>query len=477
MRILFVSAEVYPFAKVGGLADVAGSLPKYMARLGHEVQVVMPAYRSIENAHQNGELNIESTDTILDVPVNNTIVKAGVFKSYIPASEVPVYFIAKGDLVGRDAVYGYHDDDYRFSFFSRAALQLFVETLDWQPDMIHAHDWHTAPAITWLATAGQSDPRYRGIKSLFTIHNLAHHGKSDWQIFNYLQLYSHSLTEESYNEVNFMARGIYHSTKVNTVSPNYAQEIKTFQGGAGLDGLLRFRHQDLHGILNGLDYEVWDPKTDKVLAKPFDAGSIDQRAENKQALQRSLGLEENPSIPIIGMISRLSWQKGLDLMGEVVYRLMEGQAGRAQMVVLGSGEHHYEEMFGQFASRYPGMMSATFQFKPDLARMIYGGADMFFMPSLFEPCGLGQLIAMRYGNIPIVRATGGLADTVEDAQTGFVFDGYDTDSFWVAVQRAMYTFNTDQRYWRTMQTTAMQKDFSWDQSAKEYEQLYQWTIS
>ena len=473
MKILFISAEVFPFAKRGGLADVVGSLPKILAQYGHDVRVMMPAYRSIEEAYHEGRWGLTSTDIKLDVPINGSTIESGVFTAKIPNSTVPVYFIAKGDLLGRPEIYGYSDDAYRFAYFSRAALQLAVEELEWRPDVVHAHDWHTAPAVTWLATAGASDPRYQNIPTVFTIHNLAHQGKTSWHITDYLQIITHSLEEEAYDTINFMARAIYHATKVNTVSPTYAQEITTRQGGADLDGLLRYRKEDLHGILNGLDYEVWNPEKDQHLAQTYTADTLSQRAANKAALQKSLGLPQRDDIPLISMISRLDWQKGLDLMGEAVHRLLEGQSGEAQFVLLGSGDAEYEEMFTQFMTRYPDKASVTLAYRADLAPLIYAGSDMFLMPSLFEPCGLGQLISMRYGCIPIVRATGGLADTVWDEQTGFVFDGYDSGSFWRAIQRATYTYNTDQPYWQNMVRQAMQQDFSWHRSAREYEALYE----
>ena len=472
MKILFISAEVYPFAKRGGLADVVGSLPKELVKMGHDVRVVIPAYNDIERNYATGDLDIEPMPIHLSVQVDGIYTEAGAFSGKLPGTEIPIYFIAHQLLLGRPEIYGYPDDVYRFAFFSKAGLQLMVETLDWTPDIVHAHDWHTAPAVTWLATAGQSDQRYADIKTLFTIHNLAHHGKAKWHIFNYLQLHTHSLEEEAYDEVNFMGRGIYHAHKVNTVSPTYAGEIVTRAGGTGLSGLLQHRGSDVSGILNGLDTEVWNPAKDKNLKARFSAGKIAPRKKNKAELQKQLGLELNPDVPMMAMISRLDHQKGLDLMGEVVYRLMEGESGPVQMVLLGSGQPEYEEMFRQFADRYPGKMAAVFAYRADLAPLIYGGSDMFLMPSLFEPCGLGQLISMRYGSVPIVRATGGLADTVEDGETGFVFDTYTTNSFWHAVQRAVYVYNTDQPLWKKIQKSGMKQDFSWGQSALRYEQLY-----
>ncbi|MFT7584770.1 MAG: starch synthase [Cellvibrionaceae bacterium] len=473
MKILFISAEVYPFAKRGGLADVVGSLPKELEKMGHEVRIVMPAYGMIEQGYADGSLDIRPMALELNVQVEGKFIETGVFIGELPGTKIEVYFIANEMLLGRDEIYGYDDDAYRFAFFSKASLQFMVESLVWQPDVLHAHDWHIAPAVTWLATAGQADPRYKDIKSLFTIHNLAHHGKASWHIFSYLQLHSHSLTEEAYDEVNFMARGIFHATKINTVSPTYADEIMTQAGGTGLDGLLRYRKSDVSGILNGLDTVVWNPAKDQNLVARYSAGKLHPRKKNKAKLQEMLGLEVNPDIPLMAMISRLDYQKGLDLMGEVVYRLLEGECGPVQIVLLGSGQPEYEEMFRQFAQSYPDNMAAVFAYRADLAPLIYAGSDMFLMPSLFEPCGLGQLISMRYGSIPVVRATGGLADTVTDEETGFVFDDYATDSFWRAVQRATYTFNLDKAKWTKMQKNGMRQDFSWVSSAMQYVALYE----
>ncbi|MEM8862575.1 MAG: glycogen synthase [Chloroflexota bacterium] len=472
MKILFISAEVYPFAKRGGLADVVGSLPKALEQMGHEVRIVMPAYGMIEKGYEDGTLDIRPMSMELNVQVDGNYVEAGAFTGKLPGTDIPVYFIAHQAMLGREQIYGYEDDSYRFAFFSKAALQFVVESLVWRPDVLHAHDWHTAPAVTWLSTAGQTDPKYRGIKSLYTIHNLAHHGKTSWHIFDYLQLHTHSLTEEGYNEVNFMARGIYHATKINTVSPTYAEEIMTTAGGTGLDGLLRHRYADVSGILNGLDTVVWNPAKDQNLDARYSTNKRHPRKKNKAKLQKELGLDVDPSIPLLAMISRLDYQKGLDIMGEVLYRLLEGECGPVQIVILGSGEAEYEQMLRQFSDRYPSKMSATFAYRADLAPLIYAGSDMFFMPSLFEPCGLGQLISMRYGTVPIVRATGGLADTVEDEETGFVFDNYTTNSFWHAVQKAIYIYNVDQTRWKKIQKSGMLQDFSWQKSAEAYVDLY-----
>ena len=476
LKILCLSAEVAPFAKTGGLGDVAGSLPKALRALGHDVRVVMPAYQSLEAKGRAGEL--DAMPWALNVPlgIGALRVPAGVFQSQLPGSDVPVYFIAQRSLFDRPEIYGYADDPYRFSFFSRAALDLTL-ALDWRPDIVHAHDWHTAPAVTWLATAGQADDRYRGLPSLFTIHNLAHQGRTHWGLLDYLGVITHGLVEEGYGEVNFMARGIYHATLINTVSPTYAREIMTKEGGAGLDGLLRYRHYDVHGILNGLDDDAWNPAANKNLAQHFDADHLEDRLENKRALQARLGLPQKDEVPLVAMVSRLDWQKGLDIVGHVIHLLLNGYAGDAQFVVLGTGAQHYEDMFAHLASYHHDKMSAVLTFAGDLAPLIYGGSDLFLMPSRFEPCGLGQLIAMRMGSVPVVRATGGLADTVQDGVTGFTFDDYSADAFWNALQRALYIYNVDRDSWRQIQRNGMTTDFSWGRSATGYQQLYEWAIA
>ncbi|MDX1414462.1 MAG: glycogen synthase [Candidatus Promineifilaceae bacterium] len=472
LKILFLSAEVAPFAKTGGLGDIGGSLPKALAEMGHDVRVVMPAYKVIEDGYPG----VQPVSGQLNVPTGVGAIPCGAFQSTLPGSDVPIYFIAEWQLFKRDNIYGYWDDPYRFAFFSRAALELSL-AWDWKPDVVHAHDWHTAPAITWLSTAGQADERFRGISTVFTIHNLAHQGKTDWHVFDYLGIQTHSLNEEAYGEVNFMARGIYHATMVNTVSPTYAGEITTFEGGAGLDGLLRHRHFDLHGILNGLDYDEWNPATDPRLPYHFTVDAKEDRRRNRRALQEYANLPQRDNIPLVAFVSRLDWQKGLDIMGQVIHMLMNGYAGDAQFVVLGTGAAHYEQMFAQIANYHRDKMSAILSYNAGLAPLIYGGSDMFLMPSLFEPCGLGQMIAMRYGSVPVVRSTGGLADTVQDGVNGFTFDHYSWEAFWYALQRAIYVYNVDRPRWQQIQSNGMTADFSWAYSAQGYQQLYQWAIA
>ncbi len=476
MKILFLSAEVAPFAKRGGLGDVAGSLPKALHELGHDVRVVMPAYREIEDSLQSGSYDLHVLESDLKVPTGSALLTAGVLEGRLPDSEVPIYFIAEKNLFDRQEIYGYWDDPYRFAFYSRAALELTL-ALDWRADILHAHDWHAAPAVSWLATAGQADDRFRGIPSLFTIHNLAHQGRASWDILNYLGVVTHSLLEEPYGEVNFMARGIYHATMSNTVSPTYAREIMTPEGGAGLDGLLRFRAFDVHGILNGLDSDVWNPATDPHLAKSYQVDRLEDRAPNKSGLQARAGLPQRNDVPLLAMVSRLDWQKGLDITGHVIHLLMNNYGGEAQFVVLGTGAGEYEQMFAQLASYHRDKMTAFLSYNPELAPLIYAGSDMFLMPSRFEPCGLGQLIAMRYGSVPVVRATGGLADTVRQGLTGFTFFDYSAGAFWRAVSEALYIYYNDKDSWRALQQNGMQEDYSWGRSARGYQQVYEWAIA
>lgn len=477
LKILMLSAEVAPFAKAGGLADVCGSLPKALAAMGHDVRLVMPAYQPVETACQSGRQGVHSHPLALQVPMGTGMIPAGVLEATLPGSEVPIYFIAEQHRFGnRPFFYGYPDDAERFAFFSRAALDLAIAALGWRPDIVHAHDWHAAPAVTWLATAGQCDSRYAGLPTLYTIHNLMHQGTAPWQIFEYLGLVTHGLREERFGEVNFMARGIYHATMINTVSPTYSREILGREGGCGLDGLLRHRHLDVHGILNGLDYEVWNPATDRNLAAAFEVGSLDRRRVNKRALQARAGLPEC-DLPLVAMVTRLDKQKGLDITGHVLHLLMNGYAGEVQGLVLGAGWPEYEGMLRHLSGYHPRKLKAIFGYDAQLAPLIYGGSDILLMPSLFEPCGLGQLIAMRYGSVPVVRTTGGLADTVRHGATGFTFQNFSAEEFWNALQEALYVLRVDPERWRAIQREGMSADYSWARSARAYQQVYEWAIA
>ncbi len=472
LKILFLSAEVAPFAKRGGLGDVAGALPKALSAMGHDVRVAMPAYAAIEQGYPG----VTAWHRGMIVPMGAGGINAGIYQGTLPDSDTPIYFVAERNLFDRDEIYGYNDDPYRFAFFSRAALQIARE-LNWRPDVIHAHDWHAAPALTWLATAGQQDPFYQDIGSVFTIHNLAHQGQTAWRIFDYLGIWTHGMVEEPYGTVNFMARGIYHAGIVNSVSPTYAREIMTPEGGAHLEKLLQHRSGDLHGILNGIDIDLWNPATDTRLSHHYSTKKLADRAKNKEALQKMVGLPAISDIPLLGIVSRLDYQKGIDILGQTLYPLLNGYAGEAQFVVLGSGAAEYERIFASYAQRHPNKMKAILEYNAGFAPLIYAGSDMFLMPSRFEPCGLGQLIAMRYGAVPIVRATGGLVDTVWDGITGFSYHGLDSGALWGTMQRAIHRYRHNPVAWRKMQLAGMSQDFSWDRAAKQYQQLYEWAIA
>ncbi len=473
LRILTLSAEVAPFAKTGGLGDVAGALPKALHALGHDVRVAMPAYREQERAARDGDAGFAIDPAGLVVPTGAGPLPAGVIRTHLPGSDVPVDMIAERNLFDRATIYGYDDDPYRFAFLSRAALEL-AALRGWRPDLVHAHDWHAAPAVLWLRTAGRNDDRLGRVATLFTIHNLAHQGRSSRGVARYLGVEVPPMFQESgWDEINFMARGIYHATLVNTVSPTYAREIMTAEGGNGLDGLLRARRPDVHGILNGLDTSVWDPAADSKLAARFDADTADARVANKLALQDRVGLPQSETIPLVAMVSRLDDQKGMQITGHVVHLLMNGAAGEAQFVILGTGASRYEEGFARLAAYHSRKMAAILTFSPHLAPLIYGGSDIFLMPSLFEPCGLSQLIAMRYGSVPVVRRTGGLADTVRDGETGFAFEEFTPESFWRALQRALLVYHTDRDAWARLRRNGMTAQFSWSDSAKGYVDLYE----
>jgi starch synthase len=410
------------------------------------------------------------------VPIGGGPVDAGVFEAALPGTTVPVFFVAERNLFDRPQLYGYDDDPYRFAFFSRAALDLVVAALGWLPDVVHAHDWHAAPAVAWLATAGRLDPRYRGLPTVFTIHNLMHQGRGPRNALAYLGIDAPPLVEEGPSSTNFMARAIYHGTMINTVSPTYAREILTPVYGEGLDALLRYRHFDVHGILNGLDYDVWNPATDTHIAAAYDASTVEKRAINKRALQQQLGLDV-ADVPLVTMVTRLDAQKGLDIAGHAIHLLLNAIAGEAQFAVLGSGAPEIETMFRHLAAYHTRKMAAVVRYDAGLAPLMYAGSDLFLMPSRFEPCGLGQMIAMRYGSVPVVRQTGGLADTVHEGDTGFSFVDYTSDALWQALARGVATWRHDRSGFQQIQQRGMAADFSWAASAAGYEQLFEWAIA
>nr|HID13566.1 glycogen synthase [Anaerolineae bacterium] len=470
LNILFLAAEAVPFAKVGGLADVAGSLPRAIRALGHDVRLMMPRYGTI----RSDQFHLEKIGDPFPIPLGPGEEHVHLIGSTLDGG-VPVYLIWNEQYFSsRDRVYGFEDDAQRFAVFGRAALA-GLRLLDWKPDVIHANDWHTGIVPTWLNTAGRRDPFYRDIATLFTVHNLAYQGIAGRLILTFAQMeYVKHLPVEQPGTVNWMAQGIAHADLINTVSPRYAQEILTPEMGMGLDPLLRERQERLFGVLNGIDYEHWNPATDPNIPHRFDIETLDRRAANKTALQQQARLPVRPEVPLIGMVSRLDEVKGMDLLEPVLEWLLEGEA---QFVLLGTGQPRYHEMFERVQARFPDRMHAFLKFDDVLARRIYAGADMFLMPSAVEPCGLGQMIAMRYGCVPVVRATGGLADTVTDYTArrgrgiGFTFTDYTSEACSRALERALKVYH-DKKAWRGLQQQGMMTDFSWSASAQGYIKLY-----
>ncbi|MDQ6905634.1 MAG: glycogen synthase [Chloroflexota bacterium] len=481
-----LSAEVAPYAKVGGLADVAGSLPLALADAGHEIVVAMPRYASIDPYRH-----------ALDPPTNGFMVTLGwgtshgfgFYETRMGAETLPdnarprIIFADNTILFGAPQVYGLANDHERFFFFCRAALQWCTEN-DWRPDIVHCHDWHTAIAVHWLRYTMQWDRFWDRAATVFTIHNLAYQGVfgGDY-LLGLADINGTQMLPIEYarfgGAANPMARGIVESDLVNTVSPTYHNEICTPESGEMLDTILRERGNAFVGILNGIDETVWNPATDPEIAAHYDAGNRAAKAQNKAALQHDLGLDTDPHAPVIGVVSRLVEQKGFDLVARIADRIVDEGA---QFVVLGTGDPAIENDFRRVAAQRPNRVAVRLGFDAHQASRIYAGSDLFLMPSRFEPCGLGQMIAMRYGTLPIVRRTGGLADTVTDydpsahAGTGFLFDVYDPEACFGAVRWALETYR-DPAAWEMLVSGAMARDFSWAASARQYIALYERAVA
>ncbi len=481
-----LSAEVAPYAKVGGLADVVGSLPLALAALGHEIVVAMPRYASIDLDRYT-----------LDPPTHGFMVTLGWGTSHgfgfyegrmgagdLPERARPRIILADNTILfGAPQVYGLANDHERFFFFCRAALQWCTEN-GWRPDIVHCHDWHTAVAVHWLRYTMRWDRFWDRTATVFTIHNLAYQGVfgGDY-LLGLADIVGTQMLPIEYarfgGAANPMARGIVESDLVNTVSPTYHDEIRTPESGEMLDTILRERGDAFVGILNGIDEAVWNPATDPALAAPYDASDHAAKALNKAALQHDLGLDADPRAPVIGVVSRLVEQKGFDLVAQITDRIVDEGA---QFVVLGTGDPAIENEFRRVAAARPTRVAVRLGFDAHQASRIYAGSDLFLMPSRFEPCGLGQMIAMRYGTLPIVRRTGGLADTVTEydplahAGTGFLFDAYDPEACFGAVRWALETYRNPAA-WDVLVSGAMTRDFSWAASARQYDALYERAVA
>ena len=479
MKILIVTPEIAPFAKVGGLADVTGTLPKTLGNLGHDVRVVCPLYGSIKK-----DESWEPHGKPLCVPMGTDLRFARVWEKPLADCNATAYFIEYDEFFARPEIYegpwGWHsDNDRRFGFFSRAALELCF-WMDWMPDVVHVHDWPTGLVPVMMNTIYAGTPLGRAA-SVMTIHNIQHQGYCDHSIISFLGLPEWLFRAdhiEAMGAVSMLKGGIFHATKITTVSPTYAKEIQGPIGGQGLSSILSFRSADLVGILNGIDTTIWNPSRDKTISKNFDCSNLELKSECKQALCQKFGLRYNPQTPIYGVVSRLYEQKGLDILKSAVPRLMDETD--IQIVVLGTGSSDLEYAFSDFHGRYGGRFATWIGFDDLRAHIIYAGADFFLMPSRFEPCGLGQMYAMTYGTIPIVRATGGLADTVrqydesDGAGTGFLFDDPTPEALCETIIRSRKVWSNRPDHIRAMRERGMKQDFSWDNSAQAYVNVFRW---
>lgn len=473
VKVLFVAAEAVPFIKTGGLADVIGSLPKALKSQGIDVRVMLPKYSDIPNSFKEEMKAIAQ----LTVPVSWRQQYCGV--EQLEYQGVPFYFVDNEYYFKRPGIYGHYDDAERYAYFCRAVLES-LPSIDFKPDVIHCHDWHSGMVSVFLKAFYDGNPFYQDIRTLFTIHNLGYQGVFAKEILPDIlgldQSYFTPDKLEFHDGVSFMKGGLVYSDIITTVSKTYAEEIQYPYFGEKLDGFLRARRADLKGIVNGIDYDLHNPAADQHLSANYNIKTIHLKQENKVKLQQRLGLPVRRDIPILAIVSRLVAPKGLDLIAHVLDELLGHED--VQLVVLGTGEEKYQQMFQHAAWQYPSKVSANIFFDETLAHQIYGGADIFLMPSLYEPCGIGQLIALRYGTLPVVRETGGLKDTVlpyskyTGEGNGFTFTNYNAHDMLFTIKRALGLFY-DRPLWNKIVINAMNSDYSWSKSAREYINLYE----
>jgi starch synthase len=484
LHVLFLSSEVEPFAKTGGLADVSGALPQSLKHLGLDVRIMMPRYGLLNELH--GPLQAVPDSGEIAVPVGTDLVKMRLFSSSLPNNghPVPVYFLANEHLYARKGIYvdpetgkDYPDNDERFIAFSRGALAA-TQTLGWKPDVIHCNDWPTGLTPAYLKTILRDTDYYRETRTVFTIHNMAYQGIFPRTAFKKTLLPPSAMSAEgleAFGTMNCLKSGLVYADALTTVSARYAEEIQgSDEFGCGLQDIARSRRKDLHGILNGIDYAVWDPSVDTLIPRRYTAATLGGKKENTRALLKAMDLPVREGVPVIGMISRLADQKGFDLLQPVIEQLM---AMPLQIVILGTGEARYHTMLESAHRDHPDRLAVRLTFDNALAHLIEAGSDMFLMPSRYEPCGLNQIYSLRYGTVPIVRATGGLDDTITDvgehpeSGTGFKFTNYDSGELLHTVARAVEAF-ADRPRWLDIMRRGMGKDFSWDASARRYADLY-----
>lgn len=474
MRILIATPEAVPYAKTGGLADISGSLLKAFRRRSMKVSLILPLYRSIGEG-----FSLHDTGHTISVMMGDVRVKAGIWAS--DASAIPeAYFIKCDELFGRSELYGgssgdYEDNALRFAFFSRAVLDACI-ALDIRPDIIHCHDWQTGLVPLYLKSVYRGHPFFAKTTVLFTIHNLGYQGRFDASEMRYTGLDARYFSPEGiefYGLLNFLKSGLVYSDILNTVSRTYTHEIRGPELGYGLDGVLRSRQDDLFGVINGIDWDEWDPASDTFIPAGYDADAPGGKRLCRRELLRKTGLAEDES-PVFSLVGRLSGQKGIDILAGAIDGLM---ALGVRLLILGRGEDRFHGLMEDYAGRYRSRMFVHIGFEDALAHLMYAGSDFFLMPSLYEPCGLGQIIALRYGTVPVARRTGGLVDTIRDYDhlistgTGFHFSDYTSSALLDGVKRALCVFSDSDRMSRLI-SAAMKVDFSWDRSAEEYLKLY-----
>ena len=474
MKILMAASEAIPYMKTGGLADVLGSLPKYFDKDRYDVRVILPNYKCMDDKL------LPQLKFVCHFYVNLNWRRqyVGIFTSQYDG--VTYYFVDNEFYFAGDKPYNnIYEDVEKFAFFSKAVLEA-LPVIDFAPDVIHCNDWQTGLLPVFLKTVYGSDNFYAGIKTVFTIHNMKFQGR--WKIKEVADvtgLPEHIFNSgelEFYGEANYLKGGIVYADEITTVSPTYADEICTPEGGEGLDGLMLERRRHLRGIVNGIDYDVFNPMKDTYLDKHFSVRELSGKVVNKRQLQEKYGLAVDNDVMLIGIVSRLTNQKGFDLVAYVMEEMLSTM--NVQFIVQGTGEQQYEEMFNYFHGRYPQKLGVYIGYSEENAHEIYAGCDAFLMPSLFEPCGLSQLMSMRYGTLPIVRETGGLKDTVvpyneyENTGDGFSFANYNAHDMLHVIKYALDVFENHKDRWQEMMQRAMRHDFSWKASAKEYEKLY-----
>ena len=476
MKVAFLASEVIPYAKTGGLADVAGALPKFLVRLGAEVRVFMPLYKEVRKKN----LPLEPVLDKATLSMGGRALPYAVFAHR--AEGVTTFFIDRPEYFDRDALYGtpagdYPDNAERFAFFSLAALET-MRSVGFRPDIVHGHDWQAAPVFAYLKHVFADDPFFSRARSVFTIHNLAYQGLFEKKVLAAIGLPDALFNMndlEFYGKVNALKAGILYSTAVTTVSPRYSREIQTPAFGCGLDGLLRSRAGVLHGILNGVDYRDWDPATDRLIPRNFGPGDLAGKKACRDELGRLFGLDVPPRLPLAGMVTRLAGQKGLDIVCEALESLL-GQG--LSLVILGTGDQKIQDFLIAAQKKHPARLGLKIAFDEKIAHTIYAGSDVFLIPSRYEPCGLTQMYAMKYGTVPVVRATGGLDDSVEEFEAaagtgnGFKFSEAAPEPLLEASARAIRAFGRPGD-WNALVRNAMAADFSWGRSAETYLGLYE----